>query len=102
MKGEREHRVPLSAEAILVLETIAEDYGKEGFVFPGARKGCTMKAIGRIPPPRSSARCKVSAVKREQKYWVRMLTVCSPSTCRTFQTDNCAWNRTEGRTPVTS
>jgi integrase len=39
MKGEREHRVPLSGTAKSVLEAIALEHGNEGFVFPGGRKG---------------------------------------------------------------
>lgn len=39
MKGGREHRVPLSDAAIEILEAMAKEHGREGFVFPGARKG---------------------------------------------------------------
>lgn len=38
MKGGREHRVPLSDPAIEILETMAQQHGQNGFVFPGGRK----------------------------------------------------------------
>ena len=39
MKGDREHRVPLSDPAVDILEAVGQQYGCEDFVFPGARKG---------------------------------------------------------------
>jgi integrase len=39
MKGDREHRVPLSDPTIEILEAMAEEHGRDGFVFPGARNG---------------------------------------------------------------
>ena len=39
MKGDREHRVPLSDDASAILRTMAQDHGEEGYLFPGLRKG---------------------------------------------------------------
>ena len=38
MKSRREHRIPLSDQAATILETMAEEHGKDGFLFPGSRK----------------------------------------------------------------
>ena len=39
IKGDKEHRVPLSARAITILKEMTEDAGAGDFVFPGGRKG---------------------------------------------------------------
>jgi integrase len=39
MKGNREHRIPLSEPAMEILEAIGEEHRQEGFIFPGARSG---------------------------------------------------------------
>ena len=39
MKGGRDHKVPLSDPALNVLLAMEEDHGRNGYVFPGARKG---------------------------------------------------------------
>ncbi len=39
MKAGRDHKVPLSDRAVEVLRAMAQDHGRDGFIFPGARKG---------------------------------------------------------------
>jgi integrase len=39
MKGGKEHRVPLSARAIAILQEMREQTGGEGYVFPGGSAG---------------------------------------------------------------
>lgn len=39
MKSGLEHRVPLSPRCLAILEAVAEEYGTEGYVFPGAKPG---------------------------------------------------------------
>lgn len=39
MKAGRDHRVALSDRAVAVLEDLAAGYGREGYVFPGAKQG---------------------------------------------------------------
>ncbi len=39
MKAGRDHKVPLSDRAVEVLRQMAQEHGRDGFVFPGARKG---------------------------------------------------------------
>jgi len=39
MKGEKEHRVPLTTQALEVLESV-RPHAREDFVFPSQRKGC--------------------------------------------------------------
>ncbi len=39
MKAGREHRVPLTPQAVAILEALGAEHGRKGFVFPGARKG---------------------------------------------------------------
>jgi integrase len=39
MKGDREHRVPLSGHAAEILEEMAAQNGRQGHIFPGAKKG---------------------------------------------------------------
>src|SRR5690606_700504 len=42
MKAKKEHRVPLSDRAVVILKQMEEEHGREGFVFPGAAKGSPM------------------------------------------------------------
>ena len=39
MKAGRDHKVPLSDRAVEVLRQMAQEHGRDGFIFPGARKG---------------------------------------------------------------
>ena len=39
IKGWREHRVPLSEQAVAILEAMAQEHGQGGHLFPGPRKG---------------------------------------------------------------
>ena len=39
MKGEREHRVPLSRPALTILRNLHRTTGGSGFVFPGGKRG---------------------------------------------------------------
>lgn len=38
MKAAREHRVPLSGRAIVILNEMKKNHGQDGFVFPGAKR----------------------------------------------------------------
>ncbi|WP_404379932.1 tyrosine-type recombinase/integrase [Caenispirillum salinarum] len=46
MKAKRDHRVPLSPQAVAVLEAMGEAYGRDGYVFPGQRKGKPLSYMG--------------------------------------------------------
>ena len=46
IKGEKEHRVPLSAPAVAVLKRMKKDYGEDGFVFPGGKEGKSLSSGG--------------------------------------------------------
>lgn len=39
MKARRDHRVPLSDQAVKLLEVMGEAFGQEGFIFPGQKAG---------------------------------------------------------------
>lgn len=39
MKGRRDHRVPLSEQAIAILDAMAQEHRQEGYLFPAPRKG---------------------------------------------------------------
>lgn len=39
MKASRDHRVPLSDQAVAVLKLAGETFGKDGLIFPGSRRG---------------------------------------------------------------
>lgn len=47
MKGKKEHRVPLSASAIAVLETMAEQ-GGEGYIFPGRKPASRLSSMAML------------------------------------------------------
>lgn len=39
MKAGREHRVPLVPQAVAILQAMAQEHGREGYLFPSKRKG---------------------------------------------------------------
>ena len=46
IKGEKEHRVPLSAPVIAVLKGVKKEYGEDGYVFPGGKHGKPLSSGG--------------------------------------------------------
>ncbi|GJD47018.1 Prophage integrase IntS [Methylobacterium cerastii] len=60
MKGGREHRVPLSDPAVVLLERM-QTIGAAGFVFPGARRGKPMSGMGMLMLLRRMGRTEITA-----------------------------------------
>lgn len=46
MKKRREHVVPLSDDAVMVLHTMIAEHGADGYVFPGRRRGALSNMAG--------------------------------------------------------
>ncbi|TXM91607.1 tyrosine-type recombinase/integrase [Methylobacterium sp. WL30] len=60
MKGGREHRVPLSDPAVVLLKQM-QTIGDAGFVFPGARRGKPMSGMGMLMLLRRMGRADITA-----------------------------------------
>jgi integrase len=56
MKGNREHRIPLSEPAMEILEAIGEEHRQEGFIFPGARSGLPLSNMALLAVLKRMAR----------------------------------------------
>lgn len=72
MKGNREHRIPLSEPAMELLEVIGGEHRREGFVFPGGRSGRPLSNMAMLAVLKRMARTDltVHGFRSTFKDWV--------------------------------